>query len=191
MEVLVFDMPFAIDSHRVEFEKILEHLKMDLSTLRTGRASPLLVEQVMVEAYGSKMPLKGVASINVPDAKTLAIDVWDKGLMKAVEEALRAANLGINPVNDGKVIRMTMPQMTEETRKNLIKVMHGKLEDARIAVRQAREDVRQIVKMAEDGGEIGEDEKFALQQKLEDMVKEYNEKIKTMGESKEKEIMTI
>ena len=180
-----------IGQHREHFEKTIEHLKSEISTLRTGRATPALVEDVTVEAYGVKQPLKAVASISVADAKTLTIDPWDKGLIQAVELAIGNSQLGINPVNDGKLIRLPLPELTQDRRQELIKVLHTKLEQARIAVRKIREDVRKEIDKAEKDKEIGEDEKYTLQDELEKLVKEYNDRMKEMGENKEKEIVTV
>lgn len=174
-----------------EFDKAIEYFKQDISSLRTGRATPAIVEDISIEAYGIRQPLKSVASISVADAKTLNIDPWDKSLMQAVETGLRNSPLGINPVNDGKLIRLPLPELTSERRADLIKVLHQKSEAARIAIRKIREDVRTEVEMAADAKEMGEDEKFKMFEEIEKLVKEYNEKIKLMGEEKEKEINTI
>lgn len=180
-----------LDIHKEQFEKVLEFLKQDISGLRTGRASTAIVDSVMVEAYGSRQPLKNVASISVSDAKTLVVDPWDKSVMQAVEAAIRNSDVGINPVNDGKVIRLPLPDLTAERRQELIKVLHQKLEHARISVRKIREEVRTAIDAAEKKKEISEDEKFSEQEKLEKVVKEYNDKIKVIGDEKEKEITTI
>lgn len=180
-----------INDFKGDFEKAVEFLKNDISGLRTGRATSAIVEDIMVEAYGTRQALKSVASINVPDPKTVNVDPWDKGLLAAVEKAIRDSGLGINPVNTGSQIRLFMPELTTERRQELIKVLHQKLEGARISVRKIREDVKEVVKMAEDNKEIGEDEKYRLQEELDKMVGEYNEKIKEVGEKKEAEINAI
>lgn len=173
------------------FSKAIEFLKGDISSLRTGRATPAIVEDIHIEAYGTKQPLKAVASISVADARTLNIEPWDKSLMKAVEDGIRISQLGINPVNDGKLIRLSLPILTQDRRNELIKVLHTKLENCRISIRKVREEVKKEIDSAEKNGEIPEDEKFKQYDELEKMVKEYNEKIKMIGEEKEKEINTI
>lgn len=173
------------------FDKAIEHMKVDISALRTGRATPALVEDIPIEAYGTRQPLKAVASISVADAKTLNIEPWDKSLMQAVELGIRNSQLGINPVNDGRLIRLPLPALTQERRAELIKVLHQKLEAAKITIRKIREDLREEIEMYEENKDIGEDEKFKFFEELEKMVKEYNEKIKVAGEEKEKEINTI
>ena len=180
-----------LDQRKEEFIHTLDHLKHELVGLRTGRATPALVDGISVEAYGARQPLKALASISVTDAKTLTIEPWDKSIIQNVDAALRNSDLGINPVNDGKIIRLPLPDLTRERRQELIKVLHRKLEDARIAMRQIREDMRKEIEQAEKNKDIGEDEKFSLQEELEKMVKEYNEKIKVIGEEKEKEILTV
>tara|TARA_Y100001970_G_C14215589_1_gene849459 strand:- start:1137 stop:1688 length:552 start_codon:yes stop_codon:yes gene_type:complete len=181
----------VIDSHKEQFEKTITHLKQEITSLRTGRATPALVEDIPVDAYGTKQPLKSVASISVADAKTLTVDPWDKSLIQAVDSAISQSDIGINPVNDGKLIRLPLPDLTAERRADLVKVLYKKLEDARIAVRKIREEVRNTIDKAEKAKEISEDERYGLQEDLEKLVKEYNEKIKQVGEEKEKEIQTI
>ncbi len=180
-----------VDAEKQQFDKAIEFLKQDITGLRTGRATPAIVDSVMVEAYGARQPIKNVASISVADAKTLVVEPWDKSIMQAVEVAIRNSDVGINPVNDGKVIRLPLPDLTAQRRQELIKVLHQKLEHARISVRKIREDIRTMIDAAEKAKEISQDDKFALQEKLEKLVKEYNESIKSIGEEKEKEITTI
>lgn len=180
-----------IDQQKERFEKCLDYLKSDIATLRTGRATPALVEDIVVDAYGTKQPLKAVASISVADAKTITVDPWDKSLMQTVEIAIRHSDVGINPVNDGSLIRLPLPELTQERRADLIKLLHKKLEEARIAVRKVREEVRSDIEKAEKSKEISEDEKFTLQDELDVLVKSYNESIKAVGEKKEKDIQAI
>lgn len=180
-----------VEAHREQFEGAIEFLKREISTIRTGRATPALVEDVTVEAYGTKQPLKAVASISVADAKTLTVDPWDKSLMQAVEESIRKSDVGINPVNDGSLIRLPLPELTAERRQDMVKILHRKLEEARIALRKVREDVRKEIDRAEDAKEVSEDEKFSLQDKLDSLIKEYNDKVKQVGEDKEAEILKI
>ena len=180
-----------LESSKPEFEKVVAHLKSELSALRGTRATPALVEHVMVEAYGSRQPLKALASIAVVDPKTLTIEPWDKAIMKDLEKAIQVAGIGVNPVNEGKLIRMVLPPLTEESRRELVKIVHGKLEEARGGVRTIREKLRQGVLEAEKKKEFSEDAKFRELEKLDKMVGEYNEQVKKIGESKEKEIMTV
>lgn len=180
-----------LETFRPQFTKILDHLKNELGSLRTGRANAAILDSVQVQVYGQSMPLKGIASISVPDARTIAVEPWDKSILKDVEKAIVEARLGVNPVNEGQLIRLPMPSLTEESRKDLIKVLNQKLENARITTRQQRDAVREKIVQEEKEKLIGEDQRFRLQQKLDEMVKEMNDKIKAMGEEKEKEIMTV
>ncbi len=180
-----------IDQHKENFEKAIFHFKEDITSLRTGRATPALVEDIIVDAYGTKQPMKAVASISVQDAKTIVIEPWDKSLIQAVDKAICNSQLGINPVNDGKLIRLPLPDLTQDRRQELIKVLHQKSEGARVALRKIREDVRDEIDNKFKNKEMSEDEKYKNQEDLDELVKNYNEKIKEIGEEKEKEITTI
>src|SRR5437762_1093031 len=138
-----------INSKKQEFTKVLEHFEHELSGVRTGRASPALLNTVMVESYGAKMPLEHVASITVSDAKTLVISPWDKGQIQAIEKGIQMANLGFNPSNDGVVLRITLPSMNEERRKEMVKLVGQMAEKAKIGVRNVREDIMKEMKKAE------------------------------------------
>lgn len=180
-----------LSQYKEKFDKTVEHLKMELSALRTGRATPALVENIEVEAYGAKMQIKGLAGINAPDSKTVIIDPWDKSILKTIEKGIRDANIGLNPVVDGVVIRLNMPSLTEENRKELVKIIQKLIEETRVAIRRVREEIKDEILKAEEDKEITEDERFKMQDELDKMTKDYNEKVKVMGERKEEEIMTI
>jgi len=180
-----------IQLYRPEFEGAIDHLKTELASLRTGRANPSLVENVQVEAYGSRTGLIGLASITTPDSRTIQIEPWDKSIVKSIEKALQEANLGFNPTTAGTVIRINLPQMTEEGRKNMIKLLGDKLEHTRIQVRQVREEARSEIKAVEDKGEMGEDEMYRDLEELDKVAASFNDKIKEIGDEKEKEIMTV
>lgn len=180
-----------LDSHRQDFNKLLDHLKTELSALRTGRANAAILDIVQVEAYGQRMPLKGVASISLPDPRTIVIEPWDKTILKEVEKAIIEAKIGLNPINEGRLIRLPLPSLTEESRQEIIKILNQKLEQTRIAIRQLRDSIREKIIQEEKQKLMGEDQRFKLQQKLDEIAKEYNDKIKAKGEEKEREIMTI
>lgn len=180
-----------IAAKKPEFDKPIQHLQQELSAIRTGRANAAILDGVQIEAYGSMMDLKGVASVSVPDAKTITIEPWDKTNLHAIEVAIQKSDIGINPVNDGKLIRLSMPQMTEESRKQLVKVMKEKLEEARVAVRQVREKIRGEIAAQEKTNGMPEDERFKLQDELEKFVKEVIEQVEATGKKKEDEIMTV
>lgn len=184
-------MANPIEQAKPEFEQVIEHLGKELHNLRSGRASASMVEELPVDAYGSTMELKAMASITVPDAKTIQIEPWDKNVVKDIEKAIQASSLGLNPNVAGTTIRLIMPPMTEENRKNFVKIVNQKAEQARISIRNVREGVRETIDKDEKAKAIGEDEKFRLQEQLEKIVGEYNAKIEKTASEKENEIMTI
>ncbi len=184
-------MDVLLENHKKDFNKVLENLSGELSTMRVGRANPLLVENMLIEAYGVKTSLKQLSSISVPEARTILIQPWDKTITKDIEKSIREANIGINPVNEGTQIRLSIPPLTEESRKELSKSVGEKMEKARIVIRQIRDRVRDEITKQEKNKEISEDDKYNLQKKLDELVKDYNDQIKVLGEKKEKEIMTI
>ncbi len=180
-----------INSKKEEFEKVLGHFEHEINGLRTGRASTGLLGTVKVEVYGSEMPLDHVASVTVSDAKTLTISPWDKGSMQAIEKGIQQANLGLNPSNDGNVIRITVPALTEERRKEMVKVLGQMTEQARIGIRQVREEILKALKKAKENAEISEDDFSHAQKKLQDVVDKQNELIKQISTEKEKDLLTV
>ena len=180
-----------LEMYKPDFQKPVDHLKEDLKALRTGRATPALVEDIQVEVYGARTPILGLASISVPDNRTLTVEPWDKSVIKEIEKAIIDANIGLNPNVQGTLIRLALPTLTEETRKDLIKIMNDKLEHARITIRNVRERTKGDVVEAEKAKEITEDDKYRLLEQLDKRVGEWNDKIRSIGEEKEKEIMTI
>ncbi len=181
----------SLAEHKAQFEKTLEHLHEDLVGIRTGRANPALLNSVMVEAYGATQPIGQVASISVSDSKTLVVTPWDKGLLPAIDKAIGAANLGLNPSSDGQLLRITLPSLTEQRRKELVKVVGQLAEKARIGIRNVREDILKAAKRAEADGDATKDDVAALQKKIQDLVDGYNAQIKHIVEEKEKEVMTV
>jgi len=177
--------------YRQEFQDVVSYLREDISSLRTGRANPAIVENVPVEAYGSKTALVGLASISTPDARTILIEPWDKSLIKDIERGLQEAKLGLNPVVSGQSVRIMLPALTEEGRRGLIKLLNEKLEQARVSVRNVREALRAVVMKAEKDKLITEDEKYKQLEQLDKTAAGFNDQIKNIGVDKEKEIMTI
>jgi ribosome recycling factor len=174
-----------------EFQKAVDYLKSELSTLRTGRASSSLVEHLNVDYYGVSTPLIQIAQITVPEARSIAIQPYDKNALKDIEKAVAASNLGINPINDGIYIRLNIPQMTEERRKELVKVVSQMTEKARVAVRNVREEIWKEIQKQEKDGKISEDDKIAGKDELQKVIDKFNEEIKKLSEAKEKEVITI
>jgi ribosome recycling factor len=180
-----------IDDYKESFEKNLEHLKKELAVIRTGRASPSLVENILIEAYNTKMPLKQLSIITVTEAKSLVIQPWDKTIIKEIEKQLAQTNLEATVRNEGNLLRVIMPPLTEENRKNLVKILNQKLENTRIAIRGLRDEIRGKILTAEKNKEISEDEKFRLLEKLDTATKSYINKVEELGEKKKEEILTI
>ncbi len=181
----------TILQNQEQFERTIEFLKNDINTLRTGRISPSVVEKIKVEAYGTVSELLQLAAISSPEPQTIAIKPWDKGVLKDIERAIQISDLNINPVMDSEVIRLNFPPLTEERRKDLVKILHKKLEEGRIILRGQREKVKEDILALEKDKQMSEDEKFQALKDLDILIKEYNDKIKELGEKKEQEIMTI
>lgn len=180
-----------LEASKPEFAKGITHLKSELSSLRGTRATPALIDELQVEAYGARQPLKALASISVPDPRTLIVEPWDKAVVKDIERAIQASGKGLNPVNEGQVLRIVLPPLTEESRRELVKIVQKRVEEARTKVRAVREDFRERIMKAEKNKEMSEDEKFRQLEKLDEIAGEYNEQIKKIWEAKEKEIMTV
>lgn len=176
---------------KAQFDKVVERLHNELSSVRTGRANPSLLSTVMVESYGARVPLQQVASVNVSDAKTLAISPWDKSQLQAVEKGIMEANLGLTPNNDGNVIRINLPPMSEDRRKEMVKLVGQIAEQARIGIRQVREEILKAVKREESDGKVTKDDVANAQKDIQKVVDDYNKQIKDITEDKEKEIMTV
>jgi ribosome recycling factor len=180
-----------VDDKKTEMDGAIEHLKQEMGKIRTGRANPALVENLMVDYYGNKTPLKQVASINAPEARLLVIQPWDKDSLVNIEAAIRESDMGFNPSNDGQVIRINIPQLTEERRKELVKALNQRSEDAKIAIRNIREDIWKEIQEEEKSGKMSEDDKFLGKDYLQKIVDEYNKKIEEIRSKKETEILTI
>jgi len=180
-----------IEKVKPELEKSIEHFKEELNQLRTGRASTAIVENLQVEYYGVNTPIKQVASISVPEPRTVVISPWDKNSLVNIEKAIRESQLNLNPQNDGQVIRINIPPLTEERRKELVKILNQKSEEAKISVRKHREDVWEEIQEMEKTGKIGEDDKFHGKDKLQEVIDGYNKKIEEIRSNKEQEILTV
>ncbi len=180
-----------ISKAQQDFDTAMTHLKHEFSKLQIGRASAALVEDIYVDAYGAMTPMKGVASISIPDARTLAIQVWDRSLMGAVEKAILASNIGLTPTNDGTLIRIIMPALTEERRKDLVKVVGQLSEHAKISIRTARGSAHSGFKSLADKKEITEDEQRHAEKVLQEKVDGANRLVDETSKKKESDIMTI
>ncbi len=184
-------MSTYLDSAKPKFKQALDFFEKEASTLRTGRANPNMLDGIQVEAYGSTMPLNGVGNISISDGRSIVIAPWDKTVLKEIEKAIVTADLGVGVVNEGDKIRLTVPALTEENRKELVKKLNVKMEDARIVVRQLRDDIKQEIEKAFEDKEIAEDDKFRFVKELDDAVGACNDELKAARDHKEKEIMTV
>lgn len=169
----------------------LDALKKELSGLRTGRASTNLLEPVTVEAYGSRVHLKEVANVSVPEPRLLSVQVWDRSMIKAVEKAIRDSGLGLNPQTEGQTIRVPIPDLSQERRQELVKVAHKYAEQARVAVRNVRRDGMDALKKAEKANEISQDEHKGLSEKVQTVTDQHIKQIDEIVASKEKEILQV
>jgi ribosome recycling factor len=165
--------------------------KNDLASLRTGRASSNLLDAVQVQAYGSAMPLNQVATVTVPEPRMIAVSVWDKSMVGAVDRAIREANLGFNPIMDGTNLRIPLPELNEQRRKELVKIAHGYAENARVAVRHVRRDGMDFLKKAEKDGDISEDDHRKQSDRVQKLTDEMISMIDSLLTGKEAEIMQV
>jgi ribosome recycling factor len=180
-----------IDAKKENFQAAITHFVDECNKIRTGRANPGIVENLLVDYYGTRTPLKQIANISIPEARQIMIQPWDKGALAAIETAIRESDLGLNPGNDGLGIRLVLPQLTEETRKDLVKVLNNRAEEARITVRNVREDLWKEIQDLEKSGSISEDDKFTGKDTLQKTVDEYNQQIEDIRKKKETDILTV
>ena len=184
-------MSVNFDEFSKKMDKTLVHLAEEFDAVRAGRANPKVLDRITVEYYGSETQLNGVATISSPDARTLVIQPWDTSLLKEIQKAILSSELGINPQNDGKVIRLIFPQLTEERRKELTKQVKKYAEDAKVAMRNVRRDGMDYVKKLKKNSEITEDEQKKAEKDLQDMLDKYIKKADEALAAKEKELMAI
>ena len=183
----------AVDfkDHSRRMDKALDHLQEEFGAVRAGRANAKVLDRITVEYYGSETPLNGVATISSPDARTLVISPWDSKLLKEIQKAIQCSDLGINPQNDGKVIRLVFPQLTEERRKDLTKQVKKYAEEAKVAMRNIRRDGMDYVKKLKKNSEITEDDQKKAEKDLQDLLDKYIKKVDEITAVKEKELMAI
>ena len=183
----------AVDFKEFErrMSKAVDHLHEEFGAVRAGRANAKVLDRINVEYYGSETPLNGVATISSPDARTLVIAPWDTKLLKDIQKAIQSSDLGINPQNDGKVIRLIFPQLTEERRKELTKQVKKYAEDGKVAMRNIRRDGMDYVKKLKKNNEITEDEQKKAEKDLQDLLDKYIKKVDEATAAKEKELMAI
>jgi ribosome recycling factor len=182
---------FDLDDVRRRMQGAINALKHDLGSLRTGRASPNLLDPLQIEAYGQSMPIGQVATVSVPEPRLLSVSVWDRSMVHAVEKAIRDSDLGLNPLTEGQTIRLRIPEMNEQRRKEMVKVAHKYTEEARIAVRHVRRDGIDLLKKMKKNGVLGEDEERRQEEQVQKATDQSIAEIDQILASKEKEIMQV
>lgn len=174
-----------------KIEEALHHFKMEIAGIRAGRANPALIENIPIEAYGGRMKLMEVGNISAPQPTLLTVQVWDESILQSVLKGIMEANLGLNPSNDGTLIRLPIPPLTAERREEFIKILHKKMEEARVAIRQIRQDFRNVWKKESDEGKYGEDEFFRREKILQELIDKKIVEIDSLGKAKEEELIQI
>lgn len=184
------DIKTVLDSARSQMEKTINHLESELAKIRAGKANPAMLENVKVEYYGSIVPLSGAASVNTQDSRTILIQPWEKSMLTPIEKAIQAANLGFNPQNDGVIIRIIVPPLTEDRRKELVKTSKNQGEEAKVGIRNTRKEAMEKIKGLQKNG-LPEDEAKGGETKIQQLTDEFIAKCDKHLEQKEKEILTV
>ncbi|MDC0579344.1 ribosome recycling factor [Bacteroidia bacterium] len=184
------DLKMVLDELKISVEKALHHVVLEISKLRAGKASPSMLDSVSVEYYGSQVPLSQVANINTPDAKTIIVKPWEKGMIEDISKGIMHANLGLNPQNDGEQVIINVPPLTEERRLQLVKQVKGESEHGKIGIRSARKDALDFIKTLKSDG-LSEDMAKDGEIEVQKIIDTYNKKIDDAIANKEKDIMTI
>lgn len=182
-----------LDQAKQQMQKAIEHLRADLVQIRTGRATPALLENLTVEVYsgGQKLTIRELGAISAPEPSRLTVSPWDKTIIEEIATGIAKANIGLNPVVDGDLIRIKIPPLTEERRKELIRQLHQQLEVYRVEIRQIRHEVLEDLRSKKNSAEIGEDEAKRIEKQLQELISEFAEEIDLLGEAKEKELMQV
>ncbi|MCI0495796.1 ribosome recycling factor [candidate division KSB1 bacterium] len=174
-----------------KMNKAIENLRYELNKIRTGKASPAILDGIKVNYYGSVVPLKQAASISVPEIRLITVQPWDKSLMNEIEKAILKSDVGLTPINDGHIIRLPIPALTEERRKDLVKQTRRQGEEIRVSIRNARRDANESLKKGEKDGTISEDDSFRSQEKIQELTNKFIEKVDEILKAKENEIMEV
>ena len=182
---------FNITKFKERMEKSIDNLISEYGTIRAGRANPAILNKVRVEYYGTLTPIEQIAAVSVSEARVLVINPWDITALPLIEKAIQQSDIGINPANDGKVIRLTFPQITQEGRKEIVKQVHKLKENAKVSVRNIRKDALDLIKSLKKEGVFSEDDVKNKEKKVQNLVDEFNGKIDTIAQNKEKEVMEV
>ena len=185
------EMKIFVDQARKNMDKAMEHLELELTKVRAGKANTSMVADLMIDAYGMPTPLNQVANVSTPDARTISIKPWDKGNLEEIEKAIYGANIGLTPQNDGETIRLNIPPLTEDRRVDLVKQAKAIGETAKISLRSARHDAIQHIKKVHKEEGLSEDMEHQREDEVDQVTKEYGEKVDAILSAKEKEILTV
>jgi ribosome recycling factor len=184
------EITMALDEATAAMNKAIDHLEFELNKIRAGKASPAMLDSVKVDYYGSYTPLKNIANVSTPDARTITVQAWEKHMLDPIAKAIMEANLGLNPQNNGEMIIISVPMLTEERRKDLSKRAHGEGENAKVSIRTARKEAIDFIKQAQKDG-LPEDEAKTGETKVQDLTDKFNKKVEEVLAAKDKDIMTI
>ncbi len=185
------DLELVYDEAKEAMDKSVASYRKDLMRIRTGRATTALLDGIMVDYYGSQTPLNQLANLSAPDPRMLVVSAFDKGSLGDIERAIQASELGLNPANDGKVIRITVPPLTEERRKDLVKQVRKSAEEHKVGVREGRRDALGMLKELESDGSIPKDDRHRADKSIQDLTNEYTGKIDELTEQKEREVLEV
>ena len=180
-----------INKIKPNLNKTIDYLKSELASLQVGRATPSLLENLEVDCYNQKMPLKQLATIQTPEPRSIIVRPWDKSIIQNVEKAIGKSKLGLSPIVEEDFIRLSVPPLSEERRKEIVKILQEKVEECRISIRRHREDVWKEIQIMEQNKEISEDDKFKAKDELQKVIDEYNEKVEEIRKKKQEEIMKV
>jgi ribosome recycling factor len=181
----------SLGSARQQMDKAVEALRREFASVRTGKATPALLDMVRVEAYGSQVPLNQVASVNAPEPRMLLVSPWDRNMIGPIEKAIMTADLGLNPSNDGKVVRVPIPALTEERRREYVRLLHRMAEEGRVSVRHARKEANDEIRQRQKDGEISEDDARREQDEVQKLTDRHIQQIEDLLKGKEAEVMEV
>jgi len=189
--IKVMNSDKLLSETKQRMQKALDHLREELAGVRTGRANPALLETIKVDAYSERMDLRDLASINAPEPRLLVVQVWDRNNLAAAEKAIRESDLALNPVTEGNLMRVPIPPLSEDRRREMVKIVHEKTESSRVSVRQIRREALEEVDRAEKKKELSEDEKFRFHEQVQKTTDEVSSQIENLAKMKENEIMQV
>jgi ribosome recycling factor len=181
----------TLEAERSQMVDALDALRREFATVRTGKATPALLDSVRVEAYGSLVPLNQVATVSAPEPRMLIVQPWDRGMLGPVEKAIKTSDLGLNPSNDGKIVRVPIPALTEERRKEYVRLLHRMAEEGRVSIRHARKEANDLIKLLQKDGEMSEDDARRQQDEVQKLTDRHIQQLEELLKHKEAEVMEV